>query len=383
MTVSETVGRRVPAERVAASCHRPVAAFVLPSLAAGGAERVTLMMMRLLDRERWAPILVLLSDDGPLRSCVDPEIPVQVLHRARARWAVRGILRELRAHRPAIVCSSLPQINMLLLALRRWLPGESQLIVREANLPSLERGGSPMSWAVRLGRGWSYRRADRVVASSEQMGAELRRLGIGAERLCILPNPVDDAVIRRRAAERLRHPGLGRRFVCAGRLVKQKGFDRLLTWLATLSGADWHCTILGDGPERKALQSQAERLGIADRIDIAGFEPNPFQWFAGADAVLVPSRWEGLPNVALEALACGAPVIATTTAGGLREVAAQCPPGAVRLAEDADAFIGHLRAVEPNPAARLRPSLLPPRYRLNRVRAEVNSLFDGVLEGRR
>jgi hypothetical protein len=53
------------------------------------------------------------------------------------------------------------------------------------------------------------------------------------------------------------------------------------------------------------------------------------------------------------------------------------------LAEDADAFIGHLRAVEPNPAARLRPSLLPPRYRLDRVRAKVNSLFDGMLEDRR
>ena len=107
--------------------------------------------------------------------------------------------------------------------------------------------------------------------------------------------------------------------------------------------------------------------GAADRIRFAGFEPEPWPFYAGADAVLVPSRWEGLPNVALEALACGTSVIATPESGGIAEVAAAAPPGAVTIAPWGDAFRSALANVVPSPVDDTRPSLLPVHHERDRV----------------
>jgi glycosyltransferase involved in cell wall biosynthesis len=100
-----------------------------------------------------------------------------------------------------------------------------------------------------------------------------------------------------------------------------------------------HLTIFGEGELQSALRQQIERLNLKGRVALVGFEPQPAPWLAGADALLLPSRWEGLPNVALEALACGTPVIATPEAGGIGEIAAQAKPGAVTLAAPGHEFV--------------------------------------------
>src|SRR3546814_18465284 len=88
---------------------------------------------------------------------------------------------------------------------------------------------------------------------------------------------------------------------------------------------DGHLTILGDGAERDALLRQAEALHLASTVTFTGFVEAPWPYYAGADAFLMPSRWEGMPNAALEALACGTPVLATPEAGGLIELARRLP----------------------------------------------------------
>ena len=187
---------------------------------------------------------------------------------------------------------------------------------------------------------------------------------VAAERVVVLPNPVDSA--RLRALSFRRELGPGRRFVAAGRLTRQKGFDRLIDVFSSSSTCDRLC-IFGDGPDRAALEDRARACGAAGRIRFAGFQPTPWPSFAGADAMLVPSRWEGLPNVALEALACGTPVIATPESGGIAEVAAAAPPGAVTVAAWGDAFRDALAKVVPSPVDEVRPSLLPEHYERDRV----------------
>ena len=96
-----------------------------------------------------------------------------------------------------------------------------------------------------------------------------------------------------------------------------------------------------------------------------GFVAAPWAHMAGADAVLLPSRWEGMANAALEALACGTPVVSTPEAGGVAELAAEAPIGAVTVVAMGEAFVAALAAMHTGTHVAARPSLLPERYGLN------------------
>ncbi len=346
-------------------------AFVLPSFAAGGAERVAINLAASLDRERFAPMLIVLSAEGALAEAVPPGLPVVALGRPRLRRALPTLLATLRRRRPSVVVSTLGYVSLGLLALRAALPRGTRIVVREANLPSLSLPNAPYPAATRLSYRLLYRRADLVLCSSARMAAEFRaRFAVPEARLRTLPNPVDERAIRAAAAQPLRAPGAGPRFVAAGRLTRQKGFDLLIDWFRDLPGASC-LTILGTGHDEIALRRQASSLGLEDRVRFAGQVANPWAAMAGADAFVLPSRWEGLPNVVLEALASGTPVIATPESGGIAEIAEAAPPGAVTVAAPGPPFVAAMRAVAPARPDRLRESLLPARYRVASVAAAL------------
>lgn len=343
-------------------------AFVLPSFAGGGAERVLLTLAGMVDQSRYDAFLFTFDGCGPLADAVPPGIKVVDLARPRLRNALGPLVRTLMRFRPDVTVSTLGYVNLALAAARPLFGGA--LILREANLPSLSLPRSPFPRLMRWGTKLLYPTATHLVATSRRMKDELRVLGVPDRRLLVLPNPVD--VSRLRAFPTRRVPGVGPRLVAAGRLVPQKGFDRLIPLLADIPGL--HLTILGDGPMRAQLTELAARHGVA--LDLPGFAADAPGWYAGADAVLLPSRWEGMPNVALEALACGTRVIATPESGGIAEVAAAAPAGAVSVAEFGPLFAAAIAAVGPR-ADTPGPSLLPPEYDRGEVARRFAALLDG------
>ena len=348
-------------------------AFVLPSFAGGGAERVCVNLIGALDRARFAPELVLLDAKGPLRAALPASVPVHDLGTPRLHRAAPGLIRTLRRLRPSAIVSSFGYVNLVLLASRRFIPG--RLFLREANLPSLSLPNAPYPGLTAFGYRRLYRHADAVICTSRRMSDEFAdELGVDRSRLHLLPNPVDEAALREKATTPIREPGPGIRFVAAGRLKKQKGFDRLLDMLARTKETT-RLTILGEGPDATSLRDRARNLGVGDRVTFTGFEPNPWPRYAGADAFLLPSRWEGMPNAALEALACGTKVIATPEAGGIAELAEAAPEGAVTLAEAGADFEQAMGAVAIDPVANPLSSLLPERFRLGNVARAFEALL--------
>jgi glycosyltransferase involved in cell wall biosynthesis len=290
-------------------------------------------------------------------------------------------VRTLSRLQPDLIVSTLGYINVTLLALQPLLRGVP-ILVREANTPSRSLPNQPFSRTIAAAYRLLYPRAAAVVCQSEWMRDELQRdYRVPRERLHLIYNPVDVEKVRTASRQPMRHPGSGVRLVAAGRLTRQKGFDRLIELLPQLDD-DVHLTLLGDGVDRAALEQRVHELGLEPKVSIPGFIDEPWPWFAGADAFVLPSRWEGMPNVALEALAVGTPVIATSEAGGIAEVQARTDPGVVTLARMGGEFLDALRSVRADASKGLRPSLLPPDFYLDQASSRLQKLLEECICGR-
>jgi glycosyltransferase involved in cell wall biosynthesis len=341
--------------------------FVLPSFAGGGAERVMVSLANALDRERFSPSMIVLKGDGPLKDTLASDIDVIDLRQERLRHAVKPLAAAIRKIDPYAVVPTMGYLNLGILMNRKKIGSHTKIIVREANEIDATIKAIKFPWLGRFLYKRHYPRADRVITPTRNIALDFRdNWGVPAEKLSVLRNPVDLKWLREMAGVAQREPGTGLRFVASGRLVDQKGFDRLIEWLVEMP-QDTHLTIFGEGPMGSALRHWSQKMAVAGKVRFAGFVSNPWVTYAGADAFLLPSRWEGMSNASLEALAVGTPVIGTPHAGGLGEVATQAAQGAVTLAAPGEKFIDAMMSVKAKPLSELRPSLLPEIYSLERV----------------
>jgi glycosyltransferase involved in cell wall biosynthesis len=209
-------------------------------------------------------------------------------------------------------------------------------------------------------------------------------VAVRPDQVVYLPNPVDVDAIARRGRAASPFTGEGPHVLAVGRLTDQKGFDLLLTAFAEVAsgGAPGTLTIVGAGEQRDALAAQAERLGIAGRVRLAGFQAEPYPWFAHADLFVLSSRYEGMPNVVLEALASGCPVVAFDCPHGVRELVQDGVNGRLLAPEDVPGLARALDALLRDPAARARlratvPSTIAP-FTAPAVAARWGALFDAL-----
>jgi L-malate glycosyltransferase len=101
----------------------------------------------------------------------------------------------------------------------------------------------------------------------------------------------------------------------AGRLVQQKGVDTLLLALARLGRTDYSCLIAGDGPERGKLENLCSSLGLQEQVLFLGERSDMNKLLRSVDFLIVPSRYEGMPLIVLEAMAAGCAILASRVDG--------------------------------------------------------------------
>jgi glycosyltransferase involved in cell wall biosynthesis len=194
---------------------------------------------------------------------------------------------------------------------------------------------------------WAAKQARTIITVSGALKNKLVGLGIDAERIVVLRNGVDLELFRpmpQKVARESLGMGDGPLMVSVGNLVPEKGHELAIEALAELP--EMHLAIVGEGPERDNLQRHAERQGLLQRVTFLPVRPQSELRliYSAADVLMLTSTREGWPNVLLEAMACGTPVVAANV-GGVPEIVTEAAAGCVVMARNGTAFAHAVRAV--------------------------------------
>lgn len=306
--------------------------LLIPSLGGGGAENVFVTLLRHFDRSRYRyGIAVVNSRESVYHGDIPPDVDFFDLKCSRLLYALPKMIRLIWTYRPQVVLSTVSHLNLGLALIKPLLPRGTRCIARETAIVSeaLKKNGNSL-W--RWGYCRFYRRFHLIICQSQSMLDDLAiNFHVPTDKVTRIYNPIDLDYVRalsRQApspAFQEWRQGFGRETIllaAAGRLVWVKGFDILIQAVALVADPRFKLVLLGTGPLRRALEEQAHAQGVAGRIFFAGYQRNPYPYFAAARALMISSRYEGFPNVALEALACGTQVIASPSLGSVREIAA-------------------------------------------------------------
>lgn len=199
------------------------------------------------------------------------------------------------------------------------------------------------------------RMARRIICVSDGVRATLVASGIRSDLCCVVHNAIDG---RQSLPEPAPLPGKAPGAVvvgCVGSLILRKSVDHLLKAVAAVKHGTppIHLLVVGDGPERQALEKLAEQLGLAGRITFAGFQQTPLAWVAAMDVMVLSSPKEGLPRVVLEAMLLGKPVVGSDVVG-TQEVVRHGTTGLLYPYGDVPVLARHLEALVGDSALRQR-----------------------------
>lgn len=340
----------------AASGGRTRVVVFRTELAHGGADRVAINLLRAFDRAKIEPILLLMRRRGVLLDDVPVDVPVHSLDVQHLRAAVGALRRKLRWLDPDVFFSldsggNIPAVIAHLLNGHR-----SKLVLSERSI--LWNAGVTAKRAVQvLLKAGLYASADRVTAVSAGVRDDLvSRLGLPDKKVVVIENPMVTSDMEHLADVPVEDPWFAESpvavILAVGRLVVAKDYPTLLRAFARVRARrPSRLAILGVGPLHNDLLALAQCLGIADHVRFLGFDKNPYRYMARCAVYVLSSSNEGMPGTLIQAMACGAAVIATNCPAGPAEIirapgrdGVLVPVGDdVALAEAIDALLGDPR----------------------------------------
>lgn len=309
---------------------KPRIAVFLQDLSGGGAER---MMLQLAEgiADRGHPVdLVLARAEGPYLEDVPETIRIVNLAAGRTFRSIPRLAAYLRRERPAAMLSGLVHVNIAALLAALLARSGTRVVISERNTISQDVT-TANTFSIRLAHWlvpWLYPRADRIIAVSGGVADDLAQFArVPRAAIDVANNPVVTPRLKALAAEPVDHPWLAPGeppvVLGVGRLSRQKDFATLIKAVARIQPKrPVRLMVLGEGEERAELMNLAEKLGVAENLQLPGFARNPYAIMAKAAVLALSSRWEGSPNVLVEAMACGTPVVATDCPSGAAETLA-------------------------------------------------------------
>ncbi len=321
--------------------------FFRPTLSEGGADRVTTVVLRGLDRTRYRPTLVLLRKEGPFVSDLPSDVEVIELGAPRLALSLPSLARVLHRERPDIVFSTCSASNVLASLAHGLVRSNARLILSERNALYRGRQRTHLKQATEVAlKRLTYGRADVVTAVSQGVADQLAEIGVRRDRIAVVYNPIVGPELDDLAGHPVDHPwfreGQPPVVLACARLVPQKDYPTVLdAFVRIRRSVDCRLFVLGNGHLHDELVARAARLGLADDVHFAGFDKNPFKYMARSHVLIHASRAEGLPGTLIQTMACGTPVVSTDCDFGPREVISSREDGYLVPVGDAAALAEH------------------------------------------
>ncbi len=348
---------------VAPATARPLVAFVTDAIAPfnrGGKEeryrqiapRIAASAdVRVYTMRWWQSDADEVELDGVRYRAICPYLPLYSGERRSIRQAIGfavSCLRLMRGRVDAIEADHMPYMQLFVLRIVAWSRGVPLVV-------TWHEAWDHAQWRRYLGPAgsiaWAIERIamllpDRIVAASPETGERVRRAVSGRVPVVVAPNGIDAESIRAVAPSEERVD-----IVSVGRMLAHKRLDRLIDAVALLAadGHDHRCLIIGDGPERERLSAQIRELGLESRVELRsdlGEHSEVIARIKAARCFAFPSEREGFGIAALEAIACGTPVITTSAPDNLARSLVErssagtvCEPSAAALADAIDRLL--------------------------------------------
>lgn len=328
----------------------------MPSLFGGGAEKVTLNLIRYLARHYDFSIdVVLVSATGEFMNQVPDNVRIVDLNSSRMVASIPKLVRYLRREKPHAILSCMTYTSVAALISKKIARTKTRTVAclhinltSQITRPSVRRAKHMLPF-IKLTHPW----ADVIVATSRGCGEDfLNVTGVGKDNMTVIYNPTITDEILPLSKQAVDHhwysEGQPPVILAVGRLAKQKNYELLIKTFANLrKHRTANLLILGEGPLRSDLEQLATDLGVQDCIDMPGFVDNPYAYMAKSAMLVMSSNYEALPAVLIEALHVGTQVVSVDCPNGPSEILGDGKYGVLVPMNNADALTeGMISAID-------------------------------------
>lgn len=338
-------------------------AIILSSLRGGGAERVMLSLAEGLANNGHQVDLVVSNATGPLLNSIPEGIHLVDLSSNRVLRSTIGLTNYLKCHKPDIAISALPHVNLVTVIAKLIACVNTKTILTEHNTlsQSIRNSRTLKGRYIYLGMKLLYRFSNSIVAVSRGVADDLATtINIDRSAISVIYNPVVTETLLLNAKKPVDHPWfLDKQLkvvLGVGRLTYAKNFSTLIRAFSRIDNIhNTRLVILGEGEDRTELERLIIELKLVDVVDLLGFVTNPYKFMYRSNIFVLSSRWEGLPTVLIEAMACGTEIISTDCPSGPREILENGAWGTLIPVGDEDALVESLNQSLRRQAPKLSP----------------------------
>ena len=349
--------------------------FILPTLTAGGAERVISFIAQNIDQDKYDSQLLVTGYKKDSAYTID-KIRVTFLEKKRVLNAAPKIFWYLLKNKPQVVLSSIGHLNTVM-GLMAPIFFNTEFIIREASVissmdeihnqsPNKKKSFSIHAYLSDI----SYKMIDKIVCQSNDMAKDFINIyNVPKHKAFIINNPITNLSPLKTTNIQTNTPI---KFITVGRLSKEKGHIRVINLLSKLK-FPFHYTIIGDGPFKDDIFNAINANNLNEKITHIPFTSEVSKYMAINDLFLQGSYVEGFPNTVLESCIVGTPVLAFNVPGGTKEIISHNENG--YLAETEEEYLQYLNNRTPLKPEKIRESVVT-KFDKDKIVKQYESLFD-------